>query len=237
MKSNQSARVIIGLLFLVLGAFILLRLTGLIDLFHVPVYIVSWPVILLVLGIVFIVSDGSRSTGVVLVAIGAFFLTKNIFGLSFSELLIYTIPVILIIAGVSLLFPAYIRKKKQHPGEIKTERGNDIQAVDIFGGGSRTIESSAFRGGDLFILFGGTELFFREAELADEVNVIDVFCMFGALEIYAPADWKIKVEATSVFAGTSDKRFPVKSDQVTGQQKTLLIKGFFMFAGLEIKSL
>ncbi len=237
MKSNQSTRVIIGLLFLVLGAFILLRLTGLIDLFHVPVYIVSWPVILIVIGIVFIVSEGSRSTGFILLAIGAFFLTKNITGLSFPELLMYAIPVVLIIAGFLLIFPAYIRKKKLPKGEIRTEKGDDIQAVDIFSGGSRTIASKEFRGGEIFTLFGGTELYFREAELADDVNVIDVFCMFGGVEIFAPSDWEIKVEATSVFAGTSDKRFPTKSDQERSEQKTLLVKGFFMFSGLEIKSI
>jgi hypothetical protein len=53
--------------------------------------------------------------------------------------------------------------------------------------------------------------------------------------LIVPAGWNVKIDVFSIFGGVSDKRF-IGSDTVRDNTRTLLLKGFVMFGGGEIKS-
>ncbi len=196
--------------------------------------------ILIVLGLFFLFSEGNRNTGLVLLIIGLAFLFRDIFGIGLLAMIKYAIPVLLVIAGVLLIFPASRSKKKgrweKKWGGRSTETGNYINAVHILSGGSRLIRSEEFRGGEVVCILGGTDLHFRECKLSPAENVLNVSCIFGGIELFVPSDWTIRTDTTTILAGVSDKRIKTSFNTAADPEKQLIIKGFLMFAGLEIKS-
>ncbi len=236
MKPNNALRILIGVLFIAAGAILLLRIAGVNIPLVFPGFLFSWQMILIILGIFFLVSEGNRSTGLVLLIIGTVFLSKSYFGIGFREIFRFAIPALFVIAGFLLVFPRYIRKKKRHHNSVVTDAGNDLQAVHIFSGGTRMVQSDQFRGGEVVCIFGGADIRFRDTSLAPGPNVLHVSCLFGGCEIFVPNDWTVSSEATTIFAGFSDKRYLAGQKPSANEQKTLVIKGFLLFSGVEIKS-
>ncbi len=236
MNSSKAVRVLIGLVFLSIGITMFLRVTGFELPFQVPPYVFSWKMILVVLGIFFIVSDLNRSTGIILVVIGGVFLARDLFDFSVRDLLTYAIPVIFLLAGFFLLFPHLLGKKKYRRQGMVSDTGESLEAVHIFSSGSRMVKSETFRGGELVSIFASANVYFRDTKMVPGSNVLHVTCIFGGSEIHVPDDWLVRTECTTLFSDLSDKRFNKAEQEQTDEEKVLIIKGFLLFAGLEIKS-
>jgi len=97
------------------------------------------------------------------------------------------------------------------------------------------ITTNNFRGGKITALFGGSKIDLTKAQLAPGKNILDVFCMFGGSTLIVPENWNMKIEVTSVLGGFSDKRH-IRQDTVKDVGKELIIRGFVMFGGGELKS-
>lgn len=192
----------------------------------------SWQMLLIALGVGFYAGRRDKSTGIILIVIGGVFLLPEIFNLSYRmERFIW--PAILMGVGVLIL-----RKRHQSLdiGRVKgTIPGDMVDEMNIFGGGERLITSKNFNGGKVTCIFGGTELCFSSAQLAEGSNVLDVFCMFGGCTLIVPSDWDVKVEITSILGGFSDKRInPV--NYLVEPKKELIIRGTVLLGGGEIKT-
>ncbi len=109
-----------------------------------------------------------------------------------------------------------------------------IDEVAIFGGGEKIITSDNFKGGKVTTIFGGTDIILNHCKLAPGVNEIEVFAMFGGWTLRVPPNWNVKSEVIAVFGGISDKRY-LGGDIVRDNTRQLIIKGFVMFGGGEIK--
>ena len=55
----------------------------------------------------------------------------------------------------------------------------------------------------------------------------------GGVDLKVPAHWNILIEVSPIMGGVDDKR---KLHEVTDPDSTLVIKGFCLFGGLEIKN-
>jgi len=66
MKTSNLARIIIGLIFIALGVLLLMKLTGVVVYLPLPDFLLSWQMILIVLGIILIASRENSTTGLVL---------------------------------------------------------------------------------------------------------------------------------------------------------------------------
>lgn len=233
MKNRNSARVFIGLLFILIGGFLFLRITNIALPFEVPDYLFKWPMILIILGLFFFFSRENRTTGLVLFLIGAVFLAQIIFGVALGTVIQYAVPIVLVVVGLLLLLPGgYLKKKRHHKVETKD---NYLNAVHIFSGGSNVVESEQFNGGEVTCIFGGADVFFRNTELAPGDNVLTVSCIFGGCEIHVPADWTVKTETAIIFSGVDDKRHKSDPYLKTDPEKVLYVRGSLIFSGLEIK--
>ncbi len=240
MKPTRLLRILIGLLFVLAGALLFLRLSGIEVPFNIPAYFFSWQMILIIFGLFLLFSGGNRNTGLTLLIIGAAFLARDIFGIGLGQMIRYAIPLLLVIAGLLLLFPR-IRSKKKRRWEKRwnsrnVDTSSELQAVHIFSGGSRLIRSDSFRGGEIVCIFGGSDLHFRECKLSPGDNILNVSCVFGGVDLYIPNDWTIRSDMTTILAGVSDKRIKTSVSSPGDPEKVLVIKGFLMFAGLEIKT-
>lgn len=226
--SKQDKRFGIGAILIILGSLFLLGNLGLIP-WEIRHYLFSWKGILIIIGSILLITKKDKTPGIILVSIGALFLTPEILGVpGFSFRTLW--PVILIAVGIIFL----IRQRDGNfLGQSSDNDEDTLDDINIFGGGDVVVTSSKFKGGKVTSMFGGGNYNLTHAKLGDPPVVIDVFTAFGGNTFLIPNDWNVKVEVTSILGGFSDNRVattPKSDDQ-------LIIKGLVLFGGGEVKGI
>lgn len=231
----SNKRVYFGLFMIVIGIFWILERLDLIPDFWNDIFI-SWQMLLIGIG-VFSIIGGNKTTGTVLIVIGSFFLIPEITNIPY-QLRRIGWPLLIIGVGVVLLVTQGGRHKKEPPvfeQEHTSNLNNYFDDFVIFGGREVYVDSQNFVGGKTTSVFGGTEYDLRQAKLSQHGAVVDCLTIFGGTGFKVPPDWTIKNEVTAIFGGFTDKRGSSINHIVTDPSKTLIIKGFASFGGVEIK--
>jgi len=224
-----------------LGFGVIIILVGLAVLLHqlrffspeVDDVIISWQMLLIVIGVYNLFFAGNRVAGYILIAVGGFFIFPELFILPYDFKRNFW-PVLLIVVGLIILFRAFPGRRREKA--IPTD-GNPLEYIDevnIFSGSEKKITTDNFRGGKISSIFGGSEINLTSSKLAEGHNVLEVFYLFGGSSIIVPRDWTVINKVTSILGGFSDKRFMTEKTGDTG--RALVIQGFVMFGGGEIKS-
>lgn len=104
--------------------------------------------------------------------------------------------------------------------------------VAIFSGAARKGVWQPRRNLSVLTLFGGAELDLTQAVFTDNVCEINVFCLFGGIEITVPDGATVRNEAIAIFGGAEAKTIPPAP---TGP--TVVVKGFVGFGGVEVRAL
>ncbi|TRX62671.1 hypothetical protein FNH22_00830 [Fulvivirga sp. M361] len=227
---TSDKRIWLGGLFILIGSVWLLDNLDIIP-YYYSRYLFNWKTFLIALGTYFIFGRKKPEPGIIMIAIGGVFLLEEFYYFDFRDILRVFWPVVIIVIGVSLI----LRRNKKSKWDA--EKKNDLDYIDdfaIFGGRERVVDSQNFKGGKITALFGGSEISLTNAQLAEGVNELDVFVMFGGTEIRVPADWSVRVEVFSILGGFTDKR-KSSVQVVPNPDKVLIVKGFVMFGGGEVK--
>ena len=240
LDSNTTARLIVGLILIVLGGLFLLDNYGIIY-FSLPSFLFHWEYILIGIGLFILATSNNKTTGIILIAIGVFFRFPEFWPLLLVGLGIYIIlkrnnskPNL----GTS---PSFTEGETQNnftsegTDSTSTESLQDsIDDVSIFGGGTKNFSSKNFTGGKMTAIFGGSDVHLENCTLAHGRNELDLFVMFGGYEIFVPQDWNVVVNVIPIFGGFSDKRMK-DPNRVYEDDKVLVIKGMVLFGGGEVK--
>jgi predicted membrane protein len=229
---NSKKRIIVGFVVLVAGVALLLNNLGFYN-YELKRYLLRWEMIPITLGLIFILSHDHKGPGIVLLAVGSAFYARDFFDLNFNFWQIFW-SAFLILIGIMIIFRNRIDPERCEKKNLSAD--DIIDEVNIFGGGDRTIISQNFMGGKIFAVFGGSNFNLSRAKLAPGKNYIDVLAVFGGMKLIVPEDWKVKINAISIFGGFSDKHRILPSSTVTESDSELIIKGFVIFGGGEIKS-
>ena len=226
-----SNRPIIGVILVLVGLFLVLRNTGFFPGF-IDNIIFSWPMLLITIGAVITIgSSGGKSSGIIVMAVGAFFLIPHIFRETFDVNMFW--PSIFIIIGIIFIFS---RRKGWNSVSTSPQVGDDyIDFVHVFSGGERQIVSDNFMGGKVTAVFGGSEIDLTKAKLAPGVSELELACIFGGTTIIVPDDWNVKIEVVPVLGGFGDSR-KLNPGRIIDTTRQLVIKGAVVFGGGEIKS-
>ena len=111
-----------------------------------------------------------------------------------------------------------------------------LNELALFGGVEKRITVNNFQGGRVQAIFGGVEIDLRTADMEGDEVVIDAEAVFGGVEIVIPDKWIVSFEGQSIFGGYSDETRQPMPDVMTGQRKTLIIRGRAIFGGIAIKN-
>lgn len=235
-NGSRSGRVFGGVIILAIGSIILASRLGV----DFPFWLLSWPMILIVLGGYLGIRHSFRGpVWILLLVIGSIFLFDRIDPTIDFHNFIW--PVILITIGLVLIFRP--KKKYMEPFGIglgdtgpAIDGGNDtIDSVIIFGGVKKRIISKTFRGGELITIFGGTELDLTQADVPGRIE-LELTQIFGGTKLIVPPHWRIQSEdLVSIFGGMDDKR-PTQANVNYDTDKVLVLKGTCIFGGIDIKS-
>ena len=227
----QNNRAVIGVVLVLVGAFLILRNTGIFPGF-IDHIIFSWPMLLVTIGLVITLGSSERKTsGIIVMAVGAFFLIPHIFRETFDFNLFW--PAVFIIIGIIFIFS---KRKGWRGVSTSGQVGDDyIDIINIFSGGERQIVSENFTGGKITSIFGGSEIDLTQAKLAPGVSELEIACVFGGTTIIVPNDWNVKIEVVPVLGGFGDER-KLNLGRSVDTSRQLIIKGAVVFGGGEIKS-
>lgn len=227
----QNNRAIIGVVLVLVGAFLIMRNTGIFPGF-IDHIIFSWPMLLVTIGLVITLGSSDRkSSGIIVMAVGAFFLIPHIFRETFDFNLFW--PAVFIIIGVIFIFS---KRKGWRGVSTSGQMGDDyIDIINIFSGGERQIVSENFTGGKITSIFGGSEIDLTQAKLAPGVSEMEIACVFGGTTIIVPNDWNVKIEVVPVLGGFGDER-KLNLGRPIDTSRQLIIKGAVVFGGGEVKS-
>ena len=237
--SKRRENLIGGIILLVIGSILLARQVG-VDL---PTWLFTWPMILIIVGIFVGIKTKFRDFGwVFLVGGGAFFLLDKIQNIPWRE---FTLPIIVIGAGVLVLFGAFFTRSKIGQNEDpSTSDGTPVQniphgtteevmeVVSIFASTKRVVLSKAFKGGEVISVFGSSEINLTNADFSGTL-VLEIVQVFGGTKLIIPPHWEVHSKTATVFGGIEDKRsIPVGSNS----EKVVVLEGVTFFGGVTIAS-
>lgn len=223
MKRDRGP-VIGGVVFIVVGTFLLLEKLG-----YLPNGFVLhfWPTIFIVIGLVKIIYAGGRPTGAALIALGVVLQLRE---MGFIHVNFWDLwPVLIIIAGVAMLWQALTSE-----APVLSTNPN-FDAFYIFGGGDRQVNTKNFRGARLMAVFGGYKVDLVHADIEGEQAVLEASAVFGGGEIRVPENWQVVLQGIGVFGAYEDKSRHIQTDP-SKPTKVLVVRGVAMFGGIEVKN-
>lgn len=228
-KQTTDRRVWLGAILIILGGLFLLNSLDIFDFRFTRIFI-SWPFFFFVIGLYILVQTEKKVFGAILTGLGGLFLIPRIIpGVYISWSVVF--PILLIAVGLYIIL--HSRKNTEFlRGEIKEDMVDDIS---IFGGGDKIVTSKNFKGGNITAIFGGSEINMTQCQLAEGVNSIDVFALFGGTTIIVPKHWNVVVSVSSILGGFSNKGIKDPTIEID-TSRSLVIKGLVIFGGGEVKN-
>jgi predicted membrane protein len=221
----MAPQLVLGLLIVVIGLLFTLENLGLVD---AHVYLRYWPIALIAVGLLKLWqgSGGAVFGGFVFVLAGVWLLLQAMGIVTVSLWNLW--PMLLVFAGASMVWRGMYGR---HDDRATADAHSTVSATAVLAGVNRGSTSKGFRGGDLTAIFGGCQIDLRQAAIEGEA-VIDVFAMWGGIEIRVPENWSVSGRVTPILGGYEDKTRPVRD--ATNQR--LLVRGLVIMGGVEIKN-
>jgi predicted membrane protein len=223
-----KSRIVVGIILVLMGIVYLLRNY---DIFLFPVDFLTWEYFFILFGLLLFVLSDNKTAGIVFLAIGLFNLVPGLW------------PLIFVIIGLYIIMKRKGSRSSYHkkdfqgdPNISASENSNDfLEDVNIFGGGTKIINTDNFKGGSVVSIFGGSDINLMGSKLADGEQSLEVTAIFGGSTLIIPSEWKVELDVISIFGGFGDKR---RKDPniVYDQNKVLVVKGLVLFGGGEIKN-
>jgi hypothetical protein len=103
-------------------------------------------------------------------------------------------------------------RREQDGRDTFDETDDELDVAAIFDALDVTSKSTAFRGGDVVVWYGGGTLDLREATLDPDGAELRVRAMFGGLEIAVPSAWPVELHSRTLLAGAGDARDTIDVD-------------------------
>jgi hypothetical protein len=224
-----TPQVILGLL--IIGFGLLLTADNL-DYVEAGNVLRFWPLALAAFGLAKIFQSDTSSGRIIgggLVVFGLWFTAENALGFALD--LDRWWPLFLVGFGAVILYRAFRGDSDcSAPGE-RGSTDSTLSELAIWSGKVRRSASPAFRRADLTAIMGGVELDLRSASTGGQAAIIDVFVWWGGVEITVPPDWEVSNEVVAFMGGADDK-----STGLQGAQNHLVVRGFVVMGGVEIKT-
>jgi predicted membrane protein len=196
---------------------------------HAEDYLRYWPAGLIAIGLAKLWQDrkdqGSPVGGVIFTLIGSWMLLDTLGYLDVSIVDFW--PLLLVFVGTVIVWQG-IRGRRQRSG---ASANDTINAVAVLSGVNRGSNSTSFKGGELTAFMGGCEVDLRHAAINGDA-VIDVFAMWGGIEIRVPESWTVIGKVTPLMGGFEDQ---TRAPQAAIAHR-LTVRGMVIMGGVEIKN-
>ena len=165
------------------------------------------------------------------------------------------LPALLVAIGVGVIFSN--KEKSEVETEIEEIKGKEenqetevvegyqpemgsvireskkLNGFAAFSGVKFVANGEEVTGGELTAVFGGVDYDLRKA-VFKEKTILNVSAIFGGVDIALPENVVVKINPTSIFGGTSDKRTVLNANAENGAP-VVYVNALSMFGGVKIK--
>jgi predicted membrane protein len=220
-----TPQLLMGLLVILVGVLFTLDNLGIAD---AGQYLRYWPVGLIAIGAakVWQSRGGAGAFAGLLFIVGGSWLV-----LESARIVTVTLwdmwPMLLVFFGASMVW----RGLRDRPRAETTDANSTLSALAVLGGVNRGNNSRSFRGGDVTAVLGGCVIDLRQAAIDGEA-VLDVFAMWGGIELRVPENWTVISRVIPFLGGFDDK---TRAPQGAGTHR-LIVRGFAIMGGIEVKN-
>lgn len=237
-NSNNNQRILFGLVVAAAGVLLILERLNLIA---VPSFLFTWPMILILLGAFTAAKEGITNTGaLILLGIGVFFLSKNIFELPYIVRTLFW-PGLLVVLGLSIAFKPKKHGRRHGFGSANFLGDDDVNQQDvelldvvaIMGGSKRRVQAKNFKGGKITAIMGGADVNLHHVQLQG-VATLDITAIAGGIKLVVPPHWKITTQVTTFAGAIEDKRYLPLNET---SELELVLTGSIVAGGVEITSI
>lgn len=233
-RPHPASRMFFGLGIAVVGIVLMLKTLGILP----PFVRFSWPLILLIIGGLIGVKNSFRGNAwwILMLVGGAHLIPAfEILGKS-SRHLVW--PLGLVIFGIMIAFrPRRYNFRNHHkPNNVAHVTDDSRLIIDVtFGGRKEIITAKDFKGGDVSVSFGGSEINLTQADIFEDNAVLNFNISFGSVELIVPSNWEIVNEIHPTMGSVDDERV-IHASSPGEVRKKLILRGNCSFGSIEIKS-
>ena len=225
LRAVCSGRFVFGLLVVTIG--VLFTLDNL-NIVHAEHYIRFWPAALILLGLTHFLppSDaGRRVWGLIWIFAGTWLILERLDIVDISLWAFW--PLLLVLVGLSMIWRAMTPRGGAPARATDTE--GTIRATAFMSGVNRVSASPDFRGADLAAVMGGCEIDLRQASIASGEAVVDVFALWGGIELKVPGHWVVVNQVVPILGGVDQK---TRASNPDGPR--LIVRGTVVMGGVDI---
>lgn len=227
-----TTRLLVGVWIIALGLIFLAGNLGWIDTRHA--FRLIWPLLFVLVGSSMVIRPTNKrmnGVGWVFIFIGSWIFLDKIgwIDLNFWQV---AFPLALLALGGTLVWRAFAARSGAESTPVVDEHSEYIRSFAVMSGTELRPVSRPFRGADLSAVMAGIKIDLADARMEGDVATIEVFAFWGGMEIYVPPDWTVTSKVATLMGGFVDKRRPTS----TVPTKTLIITGFIVMSGIEVKN-
>ena len=211
-------KIIIGLLFILLGIVIALNQLDVLD---IEIFFEGWwALFIIVPAFIGLFEEDDKAGNLVVLGIGILLLlgARDIIDFALVGSLIF--PIILIYIGLRIMTSNKVSKKVE-----KLDLDEDTYTVFS----ETNLNPKEYNGGKFLALFGGITLDLKDAKLKEE-TYIEISTVFGGMDILVPTDVNVEVKPFNILGGVENKAKSSKD-----AKKTIYISSTNIFGGVDIK--
>lgn len=223
-----TARLVFGLVLVTLGILWTLDNLGLHD---ASATLRWWGVVPLGWGLCQLLGIGMparRTGGAIWIIVGTVALlhSAGLVALSVGDLW----PLILIFIGARIVARRWTGGGVEMGENRHALADESMSTFSLWAGNEYKVVSPAFRGGDVSAVMAGATVDLRATTLAGGRATLEVFTIWGGIEIVVPRGWRVQSEVTPVMAGYEDSTVPSRDPNAP----LLVVRGFALMGGVEV---
>lgn len=218
-----------GIVLVVIG--VILTLNAL-DITNINIFFDGWWTLLIIIpSAIELIARENKFWSAVWLIIGILLLLACRDILDFDLIWKLTIPVLLILVGINLIFKDKIDRKMEKKRKELKEKGQQMEEYcATFGEIKEDFNNQEFNGANVTAVFGSVDLDLRKAVISED-KFVKTSAIFGGIEILTPENVNIKVKSVPIFGATSNKTGRKFDEKLP----TIYVDSFCMFGGVDIK--
>ena len=224
---KKTSSVILGILLVAAGVIFVLNALGIAE---IDIFFDGWWTLFIIVPCgIGLFTEREKTGNLIGILIGVLLLLCCWDVLSFSLLWKLLVPGIIVIIGLKLVLTGLLgNKANEIMKKLRLEGKQPSAGCAIFSGCDMNCGGQVFEGAELTAVFGGVECDLRNAVIEKDC-AIQVSAIFGGIDILVPDNINVRVSATGIFGGTSNKT------AVHPDAPTVYVSGICMFGGVDIK--
>jgi predicted membrane protein len=242
--SRFTGRTVAGVILVLLGVLFTLDNFGVVEAREIFRF---WPLAIVALGVVTLSRarlPEQRIVGTLIIVAGAAFLMRSLGLVSFRLRVRELWPLFLVLGGGFMIWGSLRSRERTRERVLRASgaagssdgSGALLNAFAVMGGGERIVRDTDFRGGEVTAILGGFEIDLRQAGMMRDSAEIEIFTLWGGVDLKVPEDWNVVVQGVPILGGFSNT---ARSGSVTATgapRKTLVVNGTVIMGGVEIKN-